>query len=204
MKAKCVLVISLLLLCFAAFADESASGNSEGSDDAASVVVGLLILLVLASVPVSLIGAFLAMKGKLIVYYGKSDLNMTYWIALLIVITGIGFAFVKWLGVVASLLVFYILFLSFKKSYRANKTLFKTMMAIATKYSLLAFMLLCGLLALFGAVAAVDAVKNKKTKNAIEGAAVAAGAGLTFHKLNKMMHLLVKEEELHQPRRRRR
>lgn len=180
MTTRIAAIALLLASSVTALAVDAPSGSEDDGG-----ILGFFALLVLLCFVLSIIGTAMGLKGRLVVYYGRFDLNMTCWIIMFLVAAAIGLSVSKWLVATASVLVLFLLILSFRRSYQANGTWMRTAIAVPTKFGALALITVCAFFALGGAAMAVDAVKKRDVKNLVRGATAAAGGGLGYVKLKK-------------------
>ncbi len=147
--------------------------------------------LFLTSLVLAIPGTILGFRRKIVIYDAKTDLYHTWIIIFSFILCGFGFANSQWVGWTLLSLGIICLLLSVLRSFRANQSVGKVILAMPTKFVLLVAIAICGVIAVGGALAAAQGVKDKKYKEAAGAAAVgAAGAG-GFYFLNKFINTLI-------------
>lgn len=160
-----------------------------------------LVILLCVSCAVGLIlgivGAWLGYQRKIVIYAGRTDLHITAFSLVLLVCAGILVGIeseamgVFWLPLLPSVILGGY---SFSRSIRANNSVWAGVISIFAKYLLLVAIAFCALLAVGGAVGAVDEARKKRYKEAAAnaGAAVVGAAG--FVAVRQLINRLVTEK----------
>jgi hypothetical protein len=155
-------------------------------------IPAVVAIAVLAGLLLAIPGIILGLREKITVYKGYSDLSVSCLIPVLAALAFPHFGFADWatwsLKVLTALLVLY----SVKQSFAANRSIGKTMLAMPTKFVLLAFVTICGLFAVGGILAGLEALEKKKHKEAAKNLATGAVGAFGFYHLKKLILKLVK------------
>ena len=184
---------TILLLMISAFSIWQYNGFSLDSL-AAEPTEELITLIAVFSLTMGSIGTYLGTKEKIAIFTSKFDIFIT---GLAIIITMLCFAdyedptnteAVHALSIPLNALFIWL-------SFRANNSLLKMFIVIPSKLVCVAVTVLVGLLALGAALAAINAVKEKKIGEAIAMGATSAAAGAGFVSLTRFLKSLIKKSK---------
>jgi hypothetical protein len=162
-------------------------------------LIGLLWLLGLAGLILAICGSVLGYKRKLVVYDSKADLNVTCASIIFWMCSGIAFGsrsespLAVWMAWPLLLLSVVLTINSIKRSAKANRTAWETVLSVFAKYALLALIALCALIAVGGTFAAVDEAKKKRYKQAAANAAAGAVGVAGFLAVRRLINQLITE-----------
>jgi len=166
-------------------------------NNAPNGVIILFWLLPVIGLILAIVGSVLGYQRKIVVYDGRTDLHVT--IASIVSLVGPIVAFrlrteEPWLFWLLVSLFLVLPFDSIRRSYRANQTVGKTILSVFAKYALLFLITFCALIAVGGALAAVEEVKKKRYGQAAQQAATAAAGAAGLIALRRLINHLVTEQ----------
>jgi hypothetical protein len=187
---------------------ERAANPSDPSDFLLWVFGFSLVASLLLTIP----GTIWGLQKKVVVYTGNIDLALSFMVPIFFLLAfpavflfpitsmygaspvDLGFApSVNWtLKVLSAVLLIY----SVKKSFVANLSISKTIVAVPTKLVLACLISFFSLLALGGLLGGVKALHKKNRKEAIENFAVGIGGTLGFLQLRKIIGRLIQDQNL--------
>ena len=159
-------------------------------------LMGLSCLLVVIALILAICGSVLGYQRKIAVYDSKADLTVTSASVVSWTCTGIAFGcrsevpFAVWLILLISVVL---TINSIHRSARANKTAWEAILSIFAKYALVGLITVSALIAVGGALAAVDEAKKKRYEQAAANAATAAVGVVGFLALRRLINRLTTE-----------
>ena len=162
-------------------------------------MIGLVVLFCLVVAILVIIGAQLGLKHKIVVYDSRTDLHRTC--ASLIVWAICGGVILAVRGessnvgmLVVVVLLGGILSLSpVRRSWRANKTAWNTILSVLTKYALIVVVTLLGIITLQSGFGAVENTKKKKYEDAAANILATIIGALGFWRVRKLINDLIAE-----------
>jgi len=154
--------------------------------------LGVCAVLCLLSAVLAIPGVSLGLKRKLVIYDGRDDLNEAWDVLVAVVAALIALNFHFWIGGALLVLSFLLLTLSIRRTYRANKSFGKSLLAVPTKFAVLGLIVVCGLLS-FSVVAGLHSFAEKKHKEGAKQLAAGAAGLVGFGLLKKLITKLVRE-----------
>ena len=169
------------------------------SADQGDTLIDLLWLLGLAGLILAICGSVLGYKRKLVVYDSKADLNVTCASIISWICSGIAFGcrsespLAVWMAWALLLLGVVLAINSIKRSAKANRTAWRTILSVFAKYALLALITLCAVIAVGGAFGAIDEAKKKRYKEAAANAAAGAVGAAGFLAVRRLINQLITE-----------
>lgn len=146
------------------------------------------------SLVMAISGVSLGLKQKLVIYDGRSDLNGAWIVLVAVAAALIVLNFYFWIGGALLILSFLLLTFSIRRTYRANKSLGKCLLAVPTKFTVLGFIVVCGLLS-FSVAAGLQSFAQKKPKDGAKQLAVGAAGLVGFGILKRLITKLVHETQ---------
>jgi hypothetical protein len=144
-----------------------------------------------------IVGASLGYHRKIVIYAGRTDLHITAFSLVLLVCAGILVGIERetmgafWLPLLLSVILGGY---SFSRSIQANNTVWAGVLSIFAKYLLLVAITFCALLAVGGALGAVDEARKKRYKEAAANAGVAIAGAVGFVAVRQLINRLVTEK----------
>lgn len=186
------------------YAYSYAQASNASATNTPSPIAGIIAVIFFIAL---LFGTIMSLKGGLVIYYGKADLVLTCCVVAMLIASGITLANSNGLGIAGFIFSGFLLSISFVKSYRANKSLLKAMLAVPIKFVLVVFIILLALVAVTTAKsAAMNAMKAteaagkgqkeeaaKATAEAVKHATAAAAATGGTLWLKKFISKLITE-----------
>ncbi len=159
--------------------------------------IGLFCLLGVIGLILAIYGSVLGCTRKIVVYDSKKDLNVTCASIVSWACTGIAFhlnaeaPFVIWVLLPLSIILTFTLVGS---SLRANKSAWEGILSVFAKYALLVLIMFSAIIAVAGALATAQGIKQKKYKEATSTAAVGAAGAAGFYFLEQLINDLITKD----------
>ena len=86
-----------------------------------------------------------------------------------------------------------------RRSWRANKTVWKTILSVVTKYAMIFILIMLGIITISSAFGAIEETKKKRYEDAAANALAAAGGALAFMRVRKLINDLITESPANKP-----
>ena len=157
------------------------------------IVYGILIV---AGLLLAIPGILWANKGKVIIYDGKADLILSCVTLPFVVISLADLSFEDWFSWAVHIAGLILLFCSAWRSFAANQTIGKTIVAVATKFVLVGLIAFCALLALEGLVGGFKAAKKRDYEEAAGKFITGAIGAFGVYHLQKLIAKFVRENKV--------
>ena len=163
------------------------------------MLIGLLVILCLVVLILVIVGSNLGLKRKIVVYDSRTDLHLTCVSLIVWAISGgvilavrqdpanIGVLFlVPFLGGLLSIS-------PIRRSWRANKTVWNTILSVVTKYAMIVVVTMLGMITIQSAFGAFEETKKKRYEDAAANALAAVGGAVGFMRVRKLINDLIAE-----------
>ena len=162
-------------------------------------MIGLLVLFCLVVAILVIIGSQLGLKRKIVVYDSRTDLHLTCVSLIVWAICGGVILAVRGESSNVGMLVVVVLLggiLSLspvRRSWRANKTAWNTILSVLTKYILVVVVTILGIITLQSGFGAVENTKKKKYEDAAANILATIIGALGFWRVRKLINDLIAE-----------
>lgn len=155
-------------------------------------LLGGCAVLCLASAILAIPGTILGLRRELIVYDGRGDLHGSWFVVAAVLASFVFLSVYPWAGRGFLLLSVVLFLVSIRRTFTANRSLGKSLLAIPTKFTLLVLLMVCGLLS-FCLITGLQLIQQKKNKEGAKQLALGATGVIGFQFLKESIGKLVRE-----------